>query len=332
MPTDQFIGVSYDLHQANGKSIYLPPWYSGELGWGNLESPNVYRADGATQKYPAGTRYTDGERVWYYGKWIGQISSTEFDTALQAPNSTALTVTAGRFMFAHVFQQDYSNADLNRHLANEQHTVIVATASEARSDDYYSGGWFSGKDTGDNNRPFHRFIVKHEFDATGQAAQKILNGVTGVVTEVDLSALSNVSVLELEREIITSKTTLATTIMPNSWKHMIYKTQGETVQFQPALGALMPNAVDQNDWVWVQTYGPIFIPWAFVEFSGALTGEIMFKISGDGSTSPQHSGAPSPADGSTWQTAGWAMGSSAMEAGTSGTDEELVMMFLTLRR
>ncbi|KKL84799.1 hypothetical protein LCGC14_1961110, partial [marine sediment metagenome] len=99
-------------------------------------------------------------------------------------------------------------------------------------------------------------------------------------------------------------TTMATTIMPNPWKHLIYKSHSEVNQFAPAMGAVVPNAVTQNYFCWNQTWGPMGIPWAFVEFAGADTGEIMYKVSGDGSTSPQHSGAPAPADGSTWQVAG----------------------------
>lgn len=322
--------INQDLRRVDGKTIYMPAWSRGEKGWGNLSLPNVYKADSSPQ-YPAGTKFQDGERIFYYSKFIGQVSGVEWIVALQAPNATALTVTQGRFLFAHVFQQDMADGLMTRHTADELSIVFSTTEAEAQADDYYSGGWVNGKDTGDSNRPFYRFIVAHDYDASGSSVQKIWNESSRSYTTVDLSALSDVSVLELDQPVIVSKTTMATTLMPNPWKHLIYKTHSEVNQYAPAMGAVVPNAVSQNNWVWVQTWGPMGIPWAFVEFAGADTGEINYKVSGDGSTSPEHSGAPAPADGSTWQRAGHSMASSIMES-ASGQDEQLVMMYLQLRR
>ena len=314
----------------DGAAVILPPWFQGETGWQNTAFPNVYKAD-ASQRYPAGTKFVEGERIFYHSKFIGQISGTEWIVALQAPNSNALTVTQGRFLFAHCFQEDMANGLLVRHNADEKSIVFQTTPSAMRSTDYWSGGWVNGKDTGASNRPFYRRIVKHDYAATGSAIQKIRNTSTGLDTIVDLSAYSQVSVLELDQSVVTAKTTMATTIMPNPWKHLIYKTHSEWNQYAPAMGAVVPNAVAQNEFVWVQTWGPMGIPWAAVEFSGAGNYEIMYKISGDGSVSGQHSGGPAPADGSTFQVAGHAMASSIMES-ASGQDEELMMIFLELRR
>ncbi len=322
--------IEHDVRRNDGKSILMPAWFQGETGWGNLALPNVYKAD-SPQVYPAGTKYVDGERVFYYGKFIGQISGVEWIVALQAPNATALTVTSGRFLLAHVFQQDYANGLLSRMTADELSIVFQTTTAEAQADDYYSGGWVNGKDTGDSNRPFYRYIVKHDYQATGKKDQVIRNVANESDTIVDLSSLSDVSVLELDQAVIDSKTTMATTIMPNPWKHLIYKTHSESNQYAPFMGAVVPNAVTQNYWCWTQTWGPMGIPWAFVEFAGAGNFEIMYKISGDGSISPQHSGAPAPADGSTFQVAGHSMSSSIMES-ASGQDEQLMLLYLMVRR
>ncbi len=324
------VRINHDLRRNDGKTVFMPSWFQGETGWGNLGLPNVYKADSA-QLYPAGTKFVDGERVFYYSKFIGQISGTEWIATLQAPNSTALTVTQGRFLFCHAFQEDMANGLMVRHTANELSVVFQTTPSVMQSTDYWSGGWINGKDTGDSNRPFYRYITKHDYAATGASDQKIRNTLTEVDTEVDLSSYSNVSVLELDQSVVTSKTTMATTIMPNQWKHAIYKTHSESNQFAPAIGAVIPNAVSQNEWVWLQTWGPMGSPWAFVEFAGALTGEIAYKISGDGSISPQHSGAPAPSDGSTWQLAGVSMSDSIMET-ASGQDEQLMLIYVMLRR
>lgn len=309
--------IQQALRYEDGAVVILPPYAQGESGYGQTAIPNVYKQD-TVQQYPAGTKYVEGERVFYYDKFIGTITGVEWIVALQAPNSTGLTVTQGRFLFAHVFQQDYANGLLVRMVADESSIWYQTTTSEAQADDYYSGGWVNGKDTGDNNRPFYRRIVAHNYTAS-------------LIIPGQSSADSDVSELQLDQPVETSKTTMATTIMPNPHKHCIYKSHSEWNQYAPAMGAVVPNVVAQNSWVWLQTYGPMGIPWAAVEFSGAGNYEIMYKISGDGSVSGQHSAAPTPADGSTFQVAGEAMASSIMES-ASGQDEELAMIFLKLRR
>ena len=324
------IRINHDLRRVDGKTVLMPAWFQGATGWANLSLPNVYKAD-SVQQYPEGTKYVDGERVFYYSKFIGQITGTEWVAALQAPNSDALTVTQGRFLFNHSFQEDMANGLMVRHTADELSAFFQTTPAVMRSTDYWSGGWVNGKDTGASNRPFYRFITAHNYSATGSASQEVWNTANRANTIVDLSAYTEVSELQLDQSIVTSKTTMATTIMPNQWKHAIYKSHSESNQFAPALGALVPNVVSQNNWVWLQTWGPMGCPWAFVEFAGALTGEIAYKISGDGSISPQHSGAPAPADGSTWQLAGVSMASSIMET-ASGQDEQLMLIYVMLRR
>jgi len=59
--------INHDLRVVDGKTIIMPPWYSGQEEWGNLEIPDVYVSD-SVQKYPVGTKYRDGSRTWLYGK------------------------------------------------------------------------------------------------------------------------------------------------------------------------------------------------------------------------------------------------------------------------
>ena len=325
-----FIGVNHDLRRNNGRTIYMPAWFQGETGWGNLAMPNVYKAD-SSRLYPAGTKYQDGERIFYYGKFIGTVTGTEWIVALQAPNSTGLTLEQGKFLNTHCFQEDMSDALHVRHTADELSLVLNTTPSVMQADNYWSGGWVNGKDTGDSNRPFYRYITKHDYFSTGSRTQQIWNVANEAYTEVDLSAYTDASVLELDQAIITSKTTLPIMVMPNPWKHLIHKVHSEANQFAPFMGAVVPNVVPQNYFPWLQTWGPMGIPHGLAEFGGALTGEIMQKIGGDGSMSPAHSGAPDPADGSTWQVAGHSMGSSIMET-ASGIDQDLVMVYLMIRR
>lgn len=328
------IGVNHDLRRNNGRTIYMPAWFQGETGWGNLELPNVYKAD-SSAKFPAGTKYEEGERIFYYAKYLGKIQSSNWQTALQPPANVAMTVGQGRILFCHAFQRDMADGLMVRHTADELSIVFQTTPTVMKAADYWSGGWVNGTDTGASYRPFYRYITKHDYAATGSKAQQIWNDSTKAFTSVDLSSYSDVSVLELDQAIITSKTTMPVTIMPNQWKHAMYKAHDETLQFAPALGAAVPNAVSQNEYAWLQTWGPMGLPWVYTEFAGAATGEVLYKISGDGSINPQHSGAPDPADGSTWQLAGISMASSIMETAASvstGTDEERILIYLMIRR
>lgn len=64
--------INHDIRSVDGKYIQMPPWVSGESGWGNLALPDVYFVD-QTQKYPLGTRYHNGDRTWVYTK-LGALS------------------------------------------------------------------------------------------------------------------------------------------------------------------------------------------------------------------------------------------------------------------
>ena len=56
------------LINVGSRRIELPPWYDG-LGdqiWGSTTLPDLSVAD-SSQKYPLGTKYVDGERIFKYG-------------------------------------------------------------------------------------------------------------------------------------------------------------------------------------------------------------------------------------------------------------------------
>jgi len=59
--------IVHKIISHNGGAIYLPKWYQGEIGWTNLERPNVYDAS-TIQNWPRGTIYREGNRTFVYGK------------------------------------------------------------------------------------------------------------------------------------------------------------------------------------------------------------------------------------------------------------------------
>lgn len=60
-------GINHDLRSVDGGTIYMPPFIGGEVGWGNLEIPDVHLAS-AIQKYPRGTMFRKGYNARVYTK------------------------------------------------------------------------------------------------------------------------------------------------------------------------------------------------------------------------------------------------------------------------
>jgi len=278
-------GPNHDIRSNAGRTIYMPEYYRGEEGFGNLAMPNVYNTDNVTALYPRGTKFEAGERAFYYGKYLG-IANAGATTI----TATAGSDLAGRFLFHNSIQQDMATGLLVRKLANEQHIVYKTTVSAAQSDDFYSGGWVTGKDASAQspNRPFWRYIVAHEYGAYGSKTAQIWNDSTKVYNEVDLSAEQYCSVLELDQPVIISKVTMATTLMQNPWKRIAWHTSSA---YAPArgkvAGACMHNDIAVNSHTWFQTWGPMCTI-HLEKALGALGMETLFCMS-DGSVSPHGS-------------------------------------------
>jgi len=233
----------------------MPEYFSGELGWGNLELPNVYLADDTAALYPNGTKLVQGERVFHYGRYLGKL--TESGTAVTA--TTPGDDLAGKFLFTMAAQQDMANGLLVRKLANELHIVFNTTVSAAQSNDYYSGGWVTGKDTVPaDERMFWRYIVKHTYQSSTGTSFEIWNDDTKSYSKVSLSSYSNVSILELDQPVINSKSGMATTLMQNPWKHIVWQSASAySTNRGKVMGACMHNDPAMNGYGWYQTWGPM---------------------------------------------------------------------------
>lgn len=69
------VNINHDLRVLDGKTMYMPKWVGGEVGWGNLELPDVYALD-TTQKYPLGTKFVDADRTFHYGYCYAKNSAS----------------------------------------------------------------------------------------------------------------------------------------------------------------------------------------------------------------------------------------------------------------
>ena len=82
----------------NGRSIILPSYVDAQEGWVNLACPDLSRAD-SKQRYPLGTKYIDGDRVFRYAKFMGTMNPDlgAKDTQPQAVAFATIAVNAVQY-------------------------------------------------------------------------------------------------------------------------------------------------------------------------------------------------------------------------------------------
>ncbi len=323
-------GPNHDIRSNAGRTIFMPEYYSGENGFGNLAIPNVYAADDTTTLYPRGTKLVQGNRVFKYGTYRGKMYSKGV-----AVTETDGSLMRGRFVYSYAYIQDMANGLLVRKQANEISMAYQTTVSDAQSDNYYAGGWVAGLDTTPSTeRIFFRRIISQDYQSTGSKTEKFFNASTERETVVDLSAYSDVSILEVDQPFEFNKTSMATGIMQNPYKLIFWAYNDANAHYYECMGAGMHNTPVVGSSGWFQTYGEMYCIFYNSEAGGAAEGERMVMLMADGSV--QIRTANHDYDGSSYryQTIGYVMGNTAYNAGTPGTpeDETLPMFFMTLSR
>jgi len=317
--------LNHDIRSNNGSYIIMPPWFQGESGWGNLKLPNVYNTNDVAALYPVGTKYVEGERIFYYGKHLGRAA-----THGATPGATGAD-ELGRIHFTNAYQRDMASGLVTRAVAGEDsmwYTTTPSAPTGLKADNYLSGGWVNGKDTGSATRPFYRRIVAHNYTAAaGSATEPTRPESLGTTWDNSGNTLN--SELILDQPIVTSVTALTSMLLPNPWKHCYREVASASDIYYGAMGACCYNNPDADYYVWYQTWGPCSTIW-ITDFGGQSNRESLYWVMGDGSIiSNAH-------DGSTYfqnnPIAGQVMFSTYVE-GTTGADEQTaVMYYLQLRR
>lgn len=307
----------------------MPEYYEGELGWSNLAMPSIYAADDATALYPRGTRFVAGERTFYYGTYRGVVN----------PGASAYTVTATngddlafKCLFTVAYNQDMSNAELVRKVANELALIYSATINDgARVNNWYSGGFVSGKDsTPADERMFSRFITRHIYQATG-SSYDMWNDANQAYTAISLTAYTHASILELDQPIINTKTGMATVIHTNPWKHAIWQNSSGYVINHGPLGFCMHNDPTATRHVWFQTWGPMFCPHYHAGTGvGQTDTEVEIALMGDGSIQARSSNYDYHVN-SYFPVIGYRLGSTIFETASRAV-ELLPMIYVQMRR
>lgn len=319
--------ITQNVILQNGSTIIMPPWFRGELGWGNMALPNVYETDDAIQAYPAGTKFVEGDRTWFYARFRGTVTTPY--TSYTQESGTDLQ---GIQLFTGAYQVDMTNAKLVRKIQDEQSLWYQTTPSAGRADDFYAGGFVVGKDTVTNHRPFFRRIIAQNYDATGLARSLSWNAVNQEYTEVDLSSYSQVSELQCDQPFHQSKTSLPTMIMPLPYKNAAaFRVDANSHADGMAIGACMTNNPTYDHWVWCQTHGQLGTIAIVNANVGGENNEILYYVMGDGGYQGVVSGEDTTYDLTERQLAGVSYGSTRFETG-SYQDEGVPIIFLTMRR
>lgn len=294
------------LQYENGAAVIMPPWFQGAKGWGNLDLPDVYAADDNPQQYPEGSVFVEGNRKFNYGRYRGVVTSV--GSSVTQTNGDDL---AGKFLFTYAHQVDMANGLLVQHLAGEESMWYITTPTAQRFDDYLSGGWVCGKDTTPSDeRMFHRRILAHNYSAA-----LVVGG----------TARTLVSELQLDRPIINSKTSMATTFMGHEYKYILWQNDTGYATYRGCIGAAMHNDPSYDRWGWYQVKGEMFCPHVHAATVGAAANERVVILMADGSVQVRESTYDYM--DSHYGVIGHIMGDTTFLGG-SGADEGLPMIFV----
>jgi len=138
-----------NLITENGGVIFLPPWYSGSQGWGNVSRPNVY-AESVEGLYPEGAIYREGPRTFVYVSHKATLGGG--------------TKSAGYLMET---GSAYKNVSSGMQVAAALATQITVNYGGACALDKYSGGTFGVYGTQYGSRYIEKQYLAGESPLTG---------------------------------------------------------------------------------------------------------------------------------------------------------------------
>jgi hypothetical protein len=237
--------VNYSLRNYNGQIIWLPP--DPADGLNNIALPTIFEQD-STQKYPLGTRYSDGECAYHYYYAGGAIT-----VALTGITSTKGMLNSGLYVYG-------------AHAAGVRKVKIDGTSAGSPVADYYAGGR----------------VVFFAANSVGRSQMRIVSSLAAEATTPYAVELT------LEQPTYQALADNVTgEIMPNRYANCVSSFQGQsgdgTSGTCPTLGIPCRN-MTSGYYGWVQTWGPCFVGRTSTEPGSNL--QRMTCFSTDGSIQP----------------------------------------------
>jgi len=102
--------IDQPIYVHDGRYLVLPAYVDAQEGYQNLALPDLSVAN-ASQLYPLGTKYVDGDRVFRYAKFMGTVNP-DFGVKDTQPQSVAYaTIAANALQYATTIVLDVAGTD-----------------------------------------------------------------------------------------------------------------------------------------------------------------------------------------------------------------------------
>lgn len=206
----------------DGQYIQLPPWAGGQVGLGNAAFPGLFD-ESATQIYPVGTRFVDGQCTYHY-----YYAASAITVALTGITSTKAMLNSGLYVYG-------------AHTAGVTKVKIDGTSAGVPAENFYAGGQ----------------VVFFAANAIGRSQMRIKSSLAADATSpyaVELT-LEQPTYQALADDVTGE-------IMPNRYVSCESSFQGQsgdgTSGTCATLGIPCRNMTAAR-WGWVQTWGPCFV-------------------------------------------------------------------------
>lgn len=208
---------SIEMHDA--KYVVLPPWKGGEDAVvRSLVIPDVYVLD-TSQKYPIGTKFVDGDRVFHYG-YVYSVNSTA-DRAMGGMKNVAAAKAV--------------TFDAVVHAVGDTEIVIEDDASAVN---LWAGGYLMPR------------ISSAALGYGKYSSYRVLSNTVTDNTHVTLT---------LDRGVIVELPASDDGFLnQNMYSKLSCELPNAGVADAPSVGVNLVRAVSSR-WIWLQTWGPCYI-------------------------------------------------------------------------
>jgi len=224
-----YIGINHDIRSVDGRYIQMPSWFSGQPDtgiWGKLTLPNPQARSSVgdvLQAYPAGTKYVDGNRVFFYG-YV----------------NTVYTANKANLCMFNIHQADSITWGATAGVAGDKVVGILASTLDVSTTpvrDYYAGGYLLPR-----TNPYSSYRVTASTTATagrtsGEVDLTIENGLIEAVTASQGSCYLNANEY---------------TKLCQDWAGGSYGAYATS----PGVTLVDPIA---STWQWIQAWGPCYV-------------------------------------------------------------------------
>uniref|UniRef100_A0A6M3ILW9 Uncharacterized protein n=1 Tax=viral metagenome TaxID=1070528 RepID=A0A6M3ILW9_9ZZZZ len=229
---------TFSISVQNGRYIVLPP-YADTQDQLNLAIPDLSVAD-TLQKYPLGTKFVDGDRVFKYGKFMGTMNPDLACKDTQPQTVAYATIAAAALQYATTMVVDVAATD------GIAGNAVIAVDSLA-------GGYCVVFDA--SSKAFTRYITSNT--VTAAAAE-----MTIVVSDpIPVALIADTDHIEC---------------MANPYGYLTASTSNAYGAFM----GMPQLVYTSGQWGWIQTWGPTWIAPQAAVGSGSNVRTCIFRHDG----------------------------------------------------